>query len=248
MHDAMNTATDAANARGLTAVPAPSEVLVSPRTPSLMARLRAETSDHHRRAETRPLQKAMAGGRLERPLFARYLAELRHLHVAIADALETASAQHARLASLGFDGRSHVHRIEQDLRTLGHGASSDPVAPARAFAQMLRDHVRTEPAVALGAHYVLEGSMNGNTFIARALAAAWGCPASSARGASGLGYLDPYGAGQRERWAQFRTQVDATDFTDRECDAIIATARQTFDAVGDVSDAVWAAATPPGAT
>lgn len=244
----MSTAMDAPDAREPAADRSVPDILVSPRTPSLMARLRAGTSDHHRRAETRPLQKAMAGGRLERPVYARYLAELRHLHLAIADALETASAQHARLASLGLDGRSHVHRIEQDLRTLARGESSDPVAPAREFAQVLREHVRTDPVAALGAHYVLEGSMNGNAFIARALAVAWGCPASSGRAEAGLGYLDPYGAGQRERWAQFRTQVDATEFTDRECDAIIAAARQTFNAVGDVSDAVWAAATPHGAT
>jgi len=79
----------------------------------------------------------------------------------------------------------------------------------------------------LGMRYVLEGSNNGNRFIARAIRA--GLPGAPTR------YLDPYGEAQRPRWVQFKADMDAVGFEAGQQDRIVAAAQEMFAAIGALS-------------
>jgi heme oxygenase len=75
--------------------------------------------------------------------------------------------------------------------------------------------------------YVLEGSNNGNRFIARAIRKA--LPGAPTR------YLDPYGENQRPLWARFKADMEAVGFTPAEQDQIVLAAQEMFAAVGALS-------------
>ncbi len=47
---------------------------------SIMQRLKAETNDLHSDAESRPLQRAIATGEVDRSAFTSYLGQLYHVH------------------------------------------------------------------------------------------------------------------------------------------------------------------------
>jgi heme oxygenase len=66
-----------------------------------------------------------------------------------------------------------------------------------------RRSVDQPPAELLGAHYVLEGSGNGNRMMARGLRAAYGL-----QGQAGTRSMDPYGDGQPDRWQAFKSALD----------------------------------------
>lgn len=86
-------------------------------------------------------------------------------------------------------------------------------------------------------HYVLEGSNNGNRFIAKAVRRALGLVEGA-----GDRYLDPYGDAQRGLWAHFKQRMDAAGWSGEEADAMVRAAQDTFDAVGALSEEIQAAA------
>ena len=90
-----------------------------------------------------------------------------------------------------------------------------------------------DPLLLLGTHYVLEGSMNGNRFMASAIRKAYGF-----EGAEGTRYLDPYGDEQRERWAEFKGVLDAYPFTEDERARIVEADLATFRAIIEIHAAL----------
>ncbi|MEJ2084895.1 MAG: biliverdin-producing heme oxygenase [Acidobacteriota bacterium] len=202
---------------------------------SIMTRLKSATAEHHRRAEERALQRAMIKGTLTRDRFAAYLEQLLHVHRRLENTLEKLAAEYK---PLGAVFRSHYARqadLQADLEFHGHEIGPPLVATQRLIADI--DHWADEnPVALLGPLYVLEGSMNGNKFIASALMQAW-----SLEPGAGFRYLDPYGDEQRAKWAEFRADMDAQGFTPEECETIIAAAQRTFDAIGEIADEVDAA-------
>lgn len=204
-------------------------------TDTIMSRLKSATDEHHRRAEERPLQRAMIKGALPRDKFAAYLGQLLHVHRRLEDTLETLAPENESLAAVF---RSHYARqgdLQADLEF--HGHENGP--PSAATQKMIADIDRwaeEQPVALLGPLYVLEGSMNGNKFIARSLMQAW-----SLGPGAGFRYLDPYGEEQRDKWAEFRASMDAQGFTPEESETIIAAAQRTFDAIAEIADEVDAA-------
>ncbi len=197
---------------------------------SLMARLRESTREHHRRAEQRELQRELLAGELPRETFAAYLGELLCVHRGLERRLAARSAGDRRIASVF---RQH-HVRESDLVADLEFYGLEPGTPTESARRLLVDfdHWENEcPAALLGVLYVLEGSMNGNRFIARVLRQKWGLDSGP-----GLRYLDPYGDEQPERWAEFRAVMDAQDFSPMEEGAVLRAAQRTFDAVAAIAD------------
>ncbi len=208
---------------------------------TLMTRLKDSTNEHHRRAEGRKLQQDLLAGRLARETFGAYLGELLHVH----RGLETRIAQLAsECGALGSVFREHHIReadLLADLEFYGH----HPGPATEATQSVLSDFDRwatQSPSALLGPLYVLEGSMNGNRFIARVLMREW-----SLGPGAGLRYLDPYGSEQPARWAAFRASVDTQQLTSEEEAQIISAAQRTFDAIGAISDAVYGEGSSRGA-
>lgn len=204
-------------------------------TETIMTRLKSATDEHHRRAEERPLQRAMIKGALRRETFVAYLGQLLHVHRRLEDTLERLASEHEAVAAVF---RSHYARqsdLQADLEFHGH-ENSPPAAATQAMIADIDRLAEEQPLALLGPLYVLEGSMNGNKFIARSLMQAW-----SLGPGAGFRYLDPYGEEQRAKWAEFRGDMDAQGFSPAESEAIIAAAQRTFDAIAEIADEVFAA-------
>lgn len=193
---------------------------------SLADLLKTHTAEMHRFAETRPLQKSLASGRVDAGTLCVYLAQLGCLH----EALERASAA-PELADFQRLTCKHSRHIEVDLRALG--GTGEVLDESRAQADRLLESSASDPWFALGALYVLEGSMNGNRFIVRALAQSLGV----APGVPGLSYWDPYGPAQRDRWLGFRAALDALQLHEAQRQRVVSGAEFMFEAVARISDA-----------
>lgn len=203
-------------------------------TPTIMARLKAETAALHGQAESRPLQKRLAKGEIDRSLYADYLAQLLLVHRALEQRLESASARHPQIAAVFRNDQRREGNLRDDLAFLGRDARSIvPLAATTALVKTIERTSAAAPVALLGLLYVLEGSTNGSKFIAKALGRSFGLSGS---GGDGLRYLDPYGDMQRERWSEFKALMDAVGFGAAESDAIVAGARAMFQGIIDVSD------------
>lgn len=203
----------------------------------IMARLKSATAEHHRRAEQRQLQRDMVQGVLPRDTFAAYLGQLLHVHSCLESRLAEQAKLHPALTTVFRPHTARTADLEADLGFYGR-----PADPANQATQLLLADIDawadTSPYALLGPLYVLEGSMNGNKYIARSLMKAW-----SLRPGKGVRYLNPYGADQPAKWAAFRDHMDANDFTPEDEAGIVAAAQRTFDAIAEIADEVSAAVT-----
>lgn len=169
---------------------------------SLSATLKQATAKAHRRAESSELQHHLIRGTLDEECFTRYLAQLWCIHAKLEQLFDV----HPSTAKLidWSDAYRHSMRLEQDLGALGVVADDCTriVATGRLLGA-IESFVRQDPTALLGFFYVLEGSMNGNRFIVRALRRT----ETAARCL--FAYFDPYGDEQSKRWAAIRVALDA---------------------------------------
>lgn len=201
----------------------------------MMARLKSATDDHHRRAEGRALQQELFKGVLPRATYTAYLGELLEIHGALEGRLEAKAGDHPALAAVYRSVYARRADLESDLEFFGHQERPLTTATEALLAEIDRWAVES-PVALLGPLYVLEGSMNGNQFIARVLMKAWGLAPGP-----GLRYLSPYGEKQPAVWAQFKADMDGQVLSPEDEQAIIASAQRTFDGIADIADVVHAA-------
>ena len=198
----------------------------------VMEMLRSSTTELHAAAEGHAFQSSLIKGTLPRELFARYLGQLFLVHTALERALERAAPGSPAIASVFKPHHRHSIRLAEDLRAYGLDAESQTPTPATAalIAEIERA-AAAEPTALLGHFYVLEGSMNGNSFIARVVSKAY----QIAPGAPGLKYLDPYGAQQRPTWQAFKDAMNACAFNERQQRTIVAAAQTMFRGISGIS-------------
>lgn len=201
--------------------------------PSIMTRLKTETADLHRYAESRPLQQSMFRGAVSAPVLTEYLGQLWLVHDALERRLDAVRGNDVAVASVFDDGHRHSVRLAADLARAGIDPATVPPTPGTA-ALLATIDAATPPAL-LGVLYVLEGSMNGNRFLAPRLA-----PIAEMPGAPGMTYFDPYGDAQRTRWESFRRRMDDVDPSVEDAMAIERAALRTFEAIAAISDDVAA--------
>jgi heme oxygenase len=206
----------------------------------LGTRLKSATGEAHRHAESRELQRMLIQGRLPREVLAAYLGQLLLVHAALEDAVEGGCGGDPWLAAFWCPGMRHSDRLRDDLRA--HGLAPERVRPLAATEAILGSLTSDGAAGLVGALYVLEGSMNGNRFIARAMDR----PGASDR--RGRSYFDPYGADQPARWAAFKAALDGLHMTASAEDRVVEGALRTFMAVAAMSDEVLAGPRPAEAT
>ena len=203
----------------------------------IMEILKQATAEQHRDAERRRLQKDMVHGRLPAQTYAAWLGQMFLLHQALWEEIKNRRSEHRQLAAIVRDEGLHVANLRADLALLGIDA--DDVAPLPSTDSAVRSIVltsQTDPLSLLGYNYVLEGSMNGNRFIARALAPTLGAPAIS--------YLDPYVEEQRPVWQAYRERMTVAGFDETQGDRMVATANEMFTAIAEVSDELMRVAAP----
>lgn len=191
--------------------------------------LKEATAEDHRAAEGHPLQRSLVDGTVSRERFFAFQGRMLRLVRELAP----------RLSGGGPDWESfraalsgHAARLAADLEGLGE-SSNGARRPERSAA--LDEFFRSldegpTPARALGAFYVIEGSMNGNRFIRRALAA--GRPDLAGR----LTYFDPYGDEQRARWKCFRAAITRAGAALDSPEPALSAARAAFRLIGRLAD------------
>lgn len=115
-----------------------------------------------------------------------------------------------------FDARRRVAALGDDLAFLGLTEADIGGLP------QARPILLADPASAMGALYVLEGSTLGGRVIGRHIAAAHGL------GGEGLAYYSGHGPRTGAMWSAFRARLDTFD---GEGESVVAAANETFDAM-----------------
>lgn len=198
-------------------------------------RLKTETAELHTRAEKAPLQAALIQGRLDRAAYTMFLGQMLLVHEALERAVESAATRHAGVRAMWSADQKKAPLVREDLAFYGVNPSSVvPLPETKAVIDLIATRSAAHPEVALGLHYVLEGANNGNQFIARIIKKVY-----ALEGPDGARSLDPYGPRQREVWGAWKSSLNAQQFTGPEQDRIVEGAAAMFQAVIDVSDAVW---------
>ncbi|MGE0554040.1 MAG: biliverdin-producing heme oxygenase [Gemmatimonadales bacterium] len=196
---------------------------------AIMDRLREGTRAQHADAERRRFQRSLVAGRVTVEEYAAWLAQMYLVHRALRQAIDDSGAGCAALRRVVRDDGLHVRHLEEDLRQLG--VSADALAPLPASAQLLeaiRNTAASDPLSLLGFNYVLEGSMNGNRFIARGVTKV--VPKGATR------YLQSYGESQPSVWQAYRSRMDGLELDQVDADRIVDAARRIFALIGELSD------------
>jgi heme oxygenase len=203
----------------------------------VMELLKESTEDQHRDAERRRLQKDMVQGRLHTDRYRVWVGQMYLLHRTLSDEIDRCRGECAPLRAVVRDEGLHVEHLRADLAALGCDADAVEPLPATARAlEQIRRTARVDSLSLLGYNYVLEGSMNGNRFIARALGPALEVAAVS--------YLDPYGDEQRPLWLAYRERMNAVGFDAGQAETMVRAAQDMFTFVAEMSDAVMETTVP----
>jgi heme oxygenase len=204
---------------------------------NIMLRLRNETAGQHESAENRPYEQALIKGAVSRPMYVAGLGQRLCVHRRLENHLRQAATREPRIAAVLDDVQFQAPNAEVDLRYFGvDPAQVSPLPPTAKYCEFIDNLAATNPIALLGCHYVFEGSKNGARFIARALRGPL-----RLEGGQGLQYQDPHGDQQRPIWDDFKQRMLRIEFSAADQEAMIAAARQTFDAIGEIDDAVFAA-------
>lgn len=189
-------------------------------------RMREGCWDLHQAAESATFAQRMTRGDLTREEYAAMLAQslapMRRLDQRLVDRRADVPA----LDAIIDDNQLHAPRLDRDLEFLGAEAPSSTTPAAQALIDLIDEADRTDPLALLGLHYVREGALNGNRFVAIKIRKALDLPE-----VEGVESLDPYGSEQRARWEQFKTAFDEQDLSPEQRDTLVAAGRRMFEAI-----------------
>ena len=195
----------------------------------IMDLLKDATSEQHRDAESRKLQKEMGSGHLTSEKYGAWLGQMFLLHRSLRQEIDRHGGAWPALASVVRDEGLHVANLRADLTALGSNAERVAALPSTAGAiEAICQASDADPLTLLGFNYVLEGSMNGNRFIARSLA--------QTLHVSAFSYLNPYGEEQRPTWAAYRERMNAEEFDAGQTEHMVRAAQRMFTYIGEMSD------------
>ena len=206
-------------------------------TPSsaIMARLKSETQDLHDAAETHAHQTALVKGELPLERYVAHLEQHLFLHDALESELRAHFDHHPAFRAVITDEQFQVPYLREDLTHFERRSEDAEATPeTAAVVEQIHRAAAGDPLKLLGYHYVLEGSNNGNRFIAMKLKQVYNLDGA------GLRYLDPYGADQRPKWIAFKEAMSSQRFTPEQEDTLVEAAREMFAFVARISDGLLA--------
>jgi len=213
---------------------------MSQTTTSLTQQLREHTAQHHKNAEGRALEQALASGRLPRELFVGMLSQRYVIHRTLEKHLATLGKTAPEVAPLIDSEQFLAPHAEADLRHFGVDvASIKPLKATERLCAQVNEVAAKNPVALVGVHYVFEGSKNGARYLCRVVRHAYGL-----NGAEGTRYMDPHGERQRPLWEQFKQRLDQLPLEKAQTDDIVAAAASTFDGIGAIDDELVAGGPP----
>ena len=208
--------------------------------PGIMERLKSETQDLHDAAETHGHQTALVKGDLPLERYIAHLEQHLMLHRALENALRAHSSAHPAFDAVITAEQFQEPYLEEDLRHFGCDPQTVTSTPeTQEVVEDIERAAAEQPIKLLGFHYVMEGSNNGNRFIAMKIREAY-----NLSDGKGLKYLDPYGQNQRPLWMKFKQDMADQQFTPQEEDLLVEGAKEMFKGVGRISDGLLTAGSP----
>lgn len=199
--------------------------------PSVMEVLKTSTQQLHDAAEGHQFQQSLVKGEVTREQYAAYLGQLLMVHRALEGELRRHAASVPAIARVVKPAQYQEAYLLEDLKFYGvDPARVVPLASTAALVEEIMAASGREPLSLLGYHYVMEGSNNGNKFIAKAVGKSLGL-----NGTGGLKYLDPYGDQQRVLWMQFKDDMNACGFSPSEMMTLARAAQGMFRGIGAIS-------------
>ncbi len=199
--------------------------------PSVMEVLKTSTQELHDAAEGHRFQQALVRGEVTREQYAAYLGQLLLVHRALEGELRRHAATVPAIAKVVKPEQYQEPYLLEDLAFFGvEPERIVPLASTMALVDEVMEASRRDPLSLLGYHYVMEGSNNGNKFIAKALAKSLGLS-----GSGGLRYLDPYGDQQRALWTAFKENMNGCGFTPAQMMSLAKAAQAMFRGIGAIS-------------
>ena len=198
----------------------------------VMELLRDSTAELHKSAENSRLQRELVKGELPFERYADYMEQLWVIHRALEKTLAEAESRDERLAGMAEAAAMHVRHLEVDLAEMRRDIGEiEPTKAAWDLAQTIELDATTDPVMLAGHFYVLEGSMNGNSFIAKKVGQIYELKPNA-----GLKYLYSYGETQRPRWMAFKDVMNAHAFDSREREGLVERAKGVFHAIRAIAD------------
>ncbi len=205
-------------------------------TDGIMSLLRTATSELHGSTEQQTFQVSLGRGELSREDYIHWLSQMYHVHHTLEVALKTLIESNSIAASVIDEGQFKVRMLIADLTYFDSSPGQESPLPATAKVQdQLEELAKTSPIALIGQHYVLEGSTNGNSFAAKSIRKAF-----DIEGDAGASYLDPYGSQQREKWKNFKDNMNAATFSQEETDLIVQAGVDMFQNVANIGQALAA--------
>ena len=135
---------------------------------STMTRVREAIDPAHQAIEQTEFSKSLMDGRITRPAYCQYLAQLWHIHYRLEHFLPNCAE-----VSQYFDAEMiRTPAIERDLFTLGSAVELQGRMPVTLMIEeQMQAWSASAPLALLGSCYILEGSRMGSLMIGRALIA-----------------------------------------------------------------------------
>ncbi len=199
---------------------------------SVMRRLKESTQKLHDAAEEHPFQRSLFKGSLPIASYVENLKQMLLVHRALEGHLRDLCAKDPRVSAVVEDYQYQEPYLLEDL---AHFEIDPSVIEATPGTQHVIDTIegaaKDRPIALLGFHYVLEGSNNGGRFIAMAVRKAY-----TIEPGAGDRYLDPYGDDLKERWSQFKEQMEKANFTEAEQQSLVGAASAMFEGISRIGD------------
>ena len=198
---------------------------------SLAQLLKESTSEAHRIAESKPFQRETLRGDIDLYLLKTYFVQLHTLHLT----LENHFDEYPEVGKLIDWSNSfhHSKNLTNDIQSLCSQEDENQILDrTNQLVDVINQSVNTDPLTLVGFFYVLEGSMNGNRYIVRAVRGKnSGCGCS-------FDYFDPYGENQPEEWSKFKGNLEAIELDTNQESCVVNAALEMFNGIGLISDAV----------
>jgi heme oxygenase len=202
----------------------------------VMRQLAGATAPSQSVLRQHPLSRDLAAGLLPRSTYVAWLGQLFFVHRALEWHLGRLRAVVPPLASVVRDHYFHTPAIASDLACFGVGLQRlSPLASTSVLVELIDGLAVRAPLALLGIAYVLEEGKNRGRQIAKRARLAY-----RLRPGDGVAYLDPYGEAQRQRWLDFKVDMEATGFEPAEVAVMADAAKLMFTSLTSILDEILA--------
>jgi heme oxygenase len=200
----------------------------------VLRRLAHATADSERAMKQHPLQRDLTRGLLPRSSYVNWLTQLFFVHRTLEWHLGRLRAVVPPLAAVVRDHYFHTPALASDLSCFAVDLQRvTRLAPTHVLVDLIDGLAVRAPLSLVGFAYVLEEGKNGGRQIAMRARLAYRLQPSL-----GVAYLDPYGDKQRQRWLEFKGDMESVGFEPEEIHVMADAARRTHQSLIAIMDAI----------